>query len=97
MKAVRLKTRKLIQKYFTISKRSLDEQVPKYLKHYFIRKNISDLKKELSSSINKASSSEIAGLFDENSDIRRKRESYTKKKIVLDEVYAFLQQVRIEY
>ena len=97
MKAVRLKTRKLIQKYFTISKRSLDEQVPKYLKHYFIRKNISDLKSDLKSSINKATSAEVTSLFDETSDVQRKRVLFANNKTVLEEASIFLQQVRIEF
>ena len=89
--------RKLVQKYFIIGKRSLDEQVPKYLKHYFIRKNISDLKSDLKSSINKATSAEVTSLFDETSDVQRKRVLFANNKTVLEEASIFLQQVRIEF
>ena len=89
--------KELVQKYFSISKKSLDDQVPKYIKHFFIKRNISDLKKNLSSFINKYTEEQLASLFEENTNTRRKREMFTKNKAVLDEAYSFLQEIKLGF
>lgn len=87
------KLEKSLQVYFLKGKESIDLNAPKYVKHYFIKKNLVDLKTEVNEFIN-TKGNEAKALFHEVQDVVRKRVMLTERQSTLEEVNMYLQEIK---
>lgn len=85
----------VIKNYFLNAKRSLKENTTKYVKHFFIKKNLSDSRSELHSFINKQS--DIANFYEEAVCVETERKILCKKKEGFEMIHYYLKEIEIDF